>query len=67
MTAACRAAADRALDLNPLNTVYALSELEPATAGCPSAQCAFDMAFRPVRIWPLDYRCIGYSVATGTG
>ncbi len=45
VTAACRAAADRALDLNPLNTVYALSELEPATAGCPSAQCAFDMAF----------------------
>ncbi len=45
VTAACRAAADRALDLNPLNTEYALSQLESATAGCPSAQCAFDMAF----------------------
>jgi len=27
VTAACRAAADRALDLNPLNTEYALSQL----------------------------------------
>lgn len=43
--AACRRCADRALDLNPLNTEYALSELEPLTVGCPSALCAFDIAF----------------------
>jgi L-Ala-D/L-Glu epimerase len=43
--AACRRAADRALDLNPLNTEFALSELEPLTASCPSALCAFDIAF----------------------
>jgi L-alanine-DL-glutamate epimerase-like enolase superfamily enzyme len=42
---ACRACADRALDLNPLNTELALAELAPLTENTPSARCAFDMAF----------------------
>lgn len=42
---ACRACADRARDLNPLNLEHALDELAPLTQGTPSAQCAFDIAF----------------------
>ncbi len=42
---ACRACADRARDLNPLNTEFALAELEPLTRNTPSARCAFDIAF----------------------
>jgi L-alanine-DL-glutamate epimerase-like enolase superfamily enzyme len=42
---ACRACAERARDLNPLNTEYALAALEPLTEGTPSARCAFDIAF----------------------
>ena len=42
---ACRACADRARDLNPLNIEYALTELAQLTQGIPSAQCAFDIAF----------------------
>jgi L-alanine-DL-glutamate epimerase-like enolase superfamily enzyme len=42
---ACRACADRARDLNPLNTEYALGELAGLTERTPSAQCAFDLAF----------------------
>ena len=42
---ACRACADRARDLNPLNTEYALGELAQLTEGTPSALCAFDLAF----------------------
>jgi L-alanine-DL-glutamate epimerase-like enolase superfamily enzyme len=42
---ACRACADRALDLNPLNTEFALAQLAPLTEGTPSARCAFDIAF----------------------
>jgi L-alanine-DL-glutamate epimerase-like enolase superfamily enzyme len=42
---ACRACADRARDLNPLNTEYALEELAPLTETTPSALCAFDIAF----------------------
>ncbi|HSN73836.1 MAG TPA: enolase C-terminal domain-like protein [Anaerolineae bacterium] len=45
VTRACRRCAVRALDLNPLNTEFALAELEPLTAGAPSALCAFDIAF----------------------
>jgi L-alanine-DL-glutamate epimerase-like enolase superfamily enzyme len=41
----CRACADRARDLNPLNTEFALAELMPLTEGTPSARCAFDIAF----------------------
>ncbi len=42
---ACRACADRARDLNPLNTEYALDQLAPLTERTPSALCAFDLAF----------------------
>ena len=42
---ACQACADRALDLNPLNTEFALAELAPLTQDTPSARCAFDIAF----------------------
>jgi L-alanine-DL-glutamate epimerase-like enolase superfamily enzyme len=42
---ACRACADRARDLNPLNTEYALEELAQLTETTPSALCAFDLAF----------------------
>jgi L-Ala-D/L-Glu epimerase len=45
VTRACRRCAVRALDLNPLNTEFALAELEPLTGGTPSALCAFDIAF----------------------
>ena len=45
VTTACRACADRAQDLNPLNIELALAELSPLTAGTPSALCAFDIAF----------------------
>lgn len=45
VTKVCRACADRALDLNPLNTEYALAELMGLTEDTPSARCAFDMAF----------------------
>jgi len=45
VTRACRRCATRALDLNPLNTEFALAELAPLTAGTPSALCAFDAAF----------------------
>ena len=42
---ACRDCADRACDLNPLNTEYALDELARLTKNAPSALCAFDLAF----------------------
>ena len=42
---ACRACADRARDLNPLNTEYALEELAQLTEATPSALCSFDLAF----------------------
>lgn len=45
VTRACRRCADRAIDLNPLNTEFALSALASLTADTPSARCAFDMAF----------------------
>jgi L-alanine-DL-glutamate epimerase-like enolase superfamily enzyme len=45
VTTVCRACADRALDLNPLNTEFALAELAPLTEGTPAARCAFDIAF----------------------
>ena len=41
----CQACADRALDLNPLNTEYALAELAELTRQAPAARCAFDLAF----------------------
>ena len=42
---ACRACADRARDLNPLNTEYALAELYAVAQDTPAALCAFDLAF----------------------
>jgi L-alanine-DL-glutamate epimerase-like enolase superfamily enzyme len=45
VTRACEACADRALDLNPLNTEYALAELAALTNDTPSVRCAFDIAF----------------------
>jgi L-alanine-DL-glutamate epimerase-like enolase superfamily enzyme len=45
VSSACQACAQRALDLNPLNTEYALAQLAPLTEGTPSARCAFDIAF----------------------
>jgi L-alanine-DL-glutamate epimerase-like enolase superfamily enzyme len=45
VTRVCRACADRALDLNPLNTEHALAELAPLTENTPSVRCAFDIAF----------------------
>ncbi len=45
VTSVCQACADRALDLNPLNTEFALAELASLTEETPSARGAFDMAF----------------------
>lgn len=45
LTRVCRACADRALDLNPLNTEFALAELAELTEGTSAALCAFDIAF----------------------
>ena len=45
VTRACRACADHALDLNPLNAEFALAELAALTPDTPSALCAFDIAF----------------------
>ncbi|MCL7453858.1 MAG: dipeptide epimerase [Anaerolineae bacterium] len=42
---ASHACAERAKDLNPLNTEFALAELAPLTEGTPSVRCAFDIAF----------------------
>jgi L-alanine-DL-glutamate epimerase-like enolase superfamily enzyme len=41
----CRACADRARDLNPLNAEYALAELTEVAGDTPAALCAFDTAF----------------------
>lgn len=41
----CQACAERARDLNPLHTEYALAELAPLTETAPAVRCAFDMAF----------------------
>ncbi len=45
VTRACHACAERARDLNPLNTEFALAELAPLTEDTPSVRCAFDIAF----------------------
>ncbi len=58
----CRACADRARDLNPLNTEYALAELSTLTEGTPSARCAFDLAFHDLLGLAADlplYRLLG--------
>ena len=45
VTRVSRACADRALDLNPINTEYALDELAQVAGDVPAALCAFDLAF----------------------
>lgn len=45
VTQVCRACADRAYDLNPLNIEFAMAELAALTQDSPSARCAFDIAF----------------------
>jgi len=45
VTRVCQACADRALNLNPLNTEFALAELAELAEGTPSVLCAFDVAF----------------------
>jgi L-alanine-DL-glutamate epimerase-like enolase superfamily enzyme len=45
VTRVCQACADLAVDLNPLNTEYALAKLGQLTQNTPSARCAFDIAF----------------------
>ena len=45
VTQVCRDCADRAVDLNPLNTEFALAALAEVSADTPSARCAFDVAF----------------------
>jgi L-alanine-DL-glutamate epimerase-like enolase superfamily enzyme len=45
VTRVCRACADRAYDLNPLNIEFALYELAEVAADTPAALCAFDTAF----------------------
>ncbi len=42
---ACHACADRAHDLNPLNTEHALEALAQLADSTPAALCAFDLAF----------------------
>ncbi len=59
---ACRACADRARDLNPLNTEYALAELAEITEGNPAARCAFDVGFHDLLGLAADmplYRLLG--------
>jgi len=41
----CRACADRALDLNPLDTAFALAKLAELAGDTSPALCAFDIAF----------------------
>jgi L-alanine-DL-glutamate epimerase-like enolase superfamily enzyme len=45
VTQVCQACADRALDLNPLNTEFALAELAELAGDTLPALCAFDVAF----------------------
>jgi len=45
VTRVCQACADHAVDLNPLNTEYALAKLAGLAENSPSARCAFDIAF----------------------
>jgi L-alanine-DL-glutamate epimerase-like enolase superfamily enzyme len=62
VVAACQACAERARDLNPLNTEFALDELTELTEGTPSALCAFDLAFHDLLGLAADmplYRLLG--------
>jgi L-alanine-DL-glutamate epimerase-like enolase superfamily enzyme len=60
--AACQACAERARDLSPLNTEFALDELSQLTEKTPSALCAFDLAFHDLLGLAADmplYRLLG--------
>ena len=62
VTRICQVCADRALDLNPINTEFALAELMPLTEGTPAARCAFDIAFYDLLGLAADlplYRLLG--------
>jgi L-alanine-DL-glutamate epimerase-like enolase superfamily enzyme len=62
VTQACQACADRARDLNPLNTEHALAEIASLTEGVPAARCAFDMIFHDLLGLAADlplYRLLG--------
>jgi len=62
VVAACRACAERARDLNPLNIEFALDELSQLTQKTPSALCAFDLAFHDLLGMAADmplYRLLG--------
>lgn len=59
---ACESCAERAKDLNPLNTEFALEELSSLTELAPSALCAFDLAFHDLLGLAADmplYRLLG--------
>jgi len=59
---ACQSCAERARDLNPLNTEFALDELSKLTEDAPSALCAFDLAFHDLLGLAADmplYRLFG--------
>ena len=62
VTRVCQACADKLIDLNPLNTQYALSELSGLLEGIPTVQCAFSMLlYDLLGLWsglPL-YRLLG--------
>jgi L-alanine-DL-glutamate epimerase-like enolase superfamily enzyme len=62
VTRVCQACADKLVDLNPLNTQYALSELSGLMEGFPDVQCAFSMLlYDLLGLWsglPL-YRLLG--------
>jgi len=62
VVAACRSCAERAKDLNPLNTELAVDELSQLTVQTPSALCAFDLAFHDLLGLAADmplYRLLG--------
>ncbi len=62
VVAACQSCAERARDLNPLNTEFALDELSRLTEETPSALCAFDLAFHDLLGLAADmplYRLLG--------
>jgi L-Ala-D/L-Glu epimerase len=62
VTRACQACADRLQDLNPLNTQYAMAELNGLMNGLAAVRCAFDMLlYDLLGLWsglPL-YRLLG--------
>jgi L-alanine-DL-glutamate epimerase-like enolase superfamily enzyme len=59
---ACRACADRARDLHPINIEYSLAELAPIAGESKAARCAYDLAFSDLLGLAADmplYRLLG--------